>query len=317
MADEAHIWTDGEIAKLEARLRKVYDQAGKEMRKKQQAFLASYEAERSRLKAQLDSGRITKSQYNNLLGGYAFRSQWYADMTASLAQSAVKADARAMEIVNNATPQVFAENHNFITYVVENGLGISTAFSLVDRSTVNRLIRDNPNLLPQWKIDQSKDYRWNKQKFNSAITQGILQGESIDEISKRISSVLGMNQRNARMNARTAMTAAQNAGRMESLLRMRESGIDVRKEWVSTLDHRTRDSHRAEDKGVQELEDRFPNTGLMFPGDMSTNDPGEVYNCRCTLIASFDEVNSSLSVSKRHNKNLNMTYAKWKKGKRR
>lgn len=315
MPDEAHIWTDERIAELEGRLCRMYAHATEDMLAKQSAFMASYESERKRLDRMVGEGRVTKDQRNRILADHAMKSQWYSQMTQTLAVESLNADMMAMDAVNDSIPRVYAENHNFMTYQAEAGLGVSLGFDLVDADTVRRMAMHDPDLVPQWRVDQAKDYVWNRQKFNSAITQGILQGESVDDVAKRVENVIGMNARNARMNARTALTAAENAGRMQSLLRMREGGVDVRKQWVATLDHRTRDTHRAEDKAVRELEERFPNTGLMYPGDMSTNDPGEVYNCRCTMMASFDEVSSSVAYSRRRSK-TGTSYAKWRRGRR-
>ena len=43
--------------------------------------------------------------------------------------------------------------------------------------------------------------------------------------------------------ARTATTAAQNAGRMDSYHAAKGMGIKLKKEWLATLDGRTRHAH--------------------------------------------------------------------------
>ena len=43
--------------------------------------------------------------------------------------------------------------------------------------------------------------------------------------------------------ARTAVTAAENAGRMDSYHAAEKMGIKLRKRWLSTLDGRTRHAH--------------------------------------------------------------------------
>lgn len=312
MTDEAHVWTDAEIKRIADELRLQYSEATAEMMLKQEERLKHYEAERVKLEKDLKEGRITKKQFKARMQSMAFTSRWYSDMIDSLAQGAVNADARAMDTINNRMPRVFAENYNYATYQIESGLNINTSFTLVDEDTVRRMVRDNPKLLPQKEIDKYKDTVWNKRKFNSAILQGTIQGEPLTDIAKRIENVMGMNYRAAYANARTACTAAQNAGRLESYMRMKANGIDVRKQWMATLDHHTRDTHRLEDDNIQEIEDRFQVTGLMYPGDPSTNDPGEVMNCRCTMVASFDEVSRS-SVG-RFSRLGKMSYKQWKKG---
>ncbi len=88
--------------------------------------------------------------------------------------------------------------------------------------------------------------------------------------------------------ARTAVTGAENAGRLDGLLKARDRGIDVQKEWVATMDGRTRHSHRTVDGEIVDQDKKFSN-GLRYPGDPAG--PGrEVYNCRCTMIGALKGV---------------------------
>lgn len=81
---------------------------------------------------------------------------------------------------------------------------------------------------------------------------------------------------------RTESTAALNAGATAAF---KAEGIN-RKEWVSTLDPRTRDSHLAANGQVQGMFEPFVVGGalLQFPGDPS-GPAEEVINCRCAMVA--------------------------------
>jgi SPP1 gp7 family putative phage head morphogenesis protein len=159
----------------------------------------------------------------------------------------------------------------------------------------------------------------------NAVTQGIIQGESVGQIGKRLSEELSTsNARKMDMFARTAVTGAQNAGRVE---RMRESvsmGIDVKKKWLATLDKKTRDTHRDLDGKEQDVDKPFLIEGkkIDYPGDPKA--PAElVYNCRCTLTYSYPKYKSMQDAGKRRDQETgavipNTTYREWeamKKGK--
>lgn len=90
---------------------------------------------------------------------------------------------------------------------------------------------------------------------------------------------------------RTAVTGAQNAGRLDSYAAAEKMGIKLKKEWLATLDGRTRHSHAMLD-GEQVAPDAKFSNGCRFPGDPQ-GPPWEVYNCRCTLIAAVDGVDTS------------------------
>jgi SPP1 gp7 family putative phage head morphogenesis protein len=120
-------------------------------------------------------------------------------------------------------------------------------------------------------------------KINAETLQGILQGESMDKIAKRLRNVQEMNKTQAIRSARTIVTGAENKGRQDSYARAEADGIILQKEWLATNDGRTRHSHAVLDGAIVDQDKKFDN-GLMYPGDPSGR-PEEVYNCRCTLVA--------------------------------
>lgn len=102
-------------------------------------------------------------------------------------------------------------------------------------------------------------------------------------VAKRIRDDLGGTIARARSHviARTETHQAANAAQhfaAESLGR-----DDMKREWISAEDERTRDDHAAANGQVVGLEQPFTVGGvsLMYPGDMG-GPPEQVINCRCT-----------------------------------
>ena len=195
-----------------------------------------------------------------------------------------------------------------------------------DEQTVRRLIVDNPEVMlyyPHEKaLKRGIDLAYGKRQISASVTSSILQGKSIPGIAKDLQTrIPDMNKSSAIRTARTAVTGAQNAGRMDSYVAAEKMGIKVRKEWLATIDGRTRHSHAMLDGKVLDKDKKFEN-GCMFPGDPN-GPPWEVYNCRCTLIAAVDGVDTSNS--QRRVRNLetgkndlvsDMTYQEWEKTKK-
>ena len=170
-------------------------------------------------------------------------------------------------------------------YTLEHGEGVNFGFTLYDENTVARLLRDNPQMLPKAKVKKDKAYTWYNQLVNNCVTQGIIQGEGIAAIARRIGETTGERTKSAMLrNARTAFTGAQNAGRIEALHQAQALGINVKKRWMATFDARTRDAHADLDGQIQEVDDPFESSlgKIMFPGDPKAR-PGNVYNCRCMV----------------------------------
>lgn len=236
--------------------------------------------------------------------------QTYA-MLETLSNDLVNADKIAASVINGYMPEVYAINGNYITYTIEKATNINISWTLFDEPTIERLIREKPDLLPKARIEIPKDKRWNKEKLTSAITQGIMQGETVDEIAERLAEVTDMDKNAAVRNAATMTTSAQNAGRDDGIKRAADMGISVKRRWLATLDGHTRYTHRQCDNEIRAIGEKFSN-GLLYPGDPN-GAPAEVYNCRCVLTAM---VSGQLNdFEDRNNRLQGMTYEQWKDSK--
>ena len=113
------------------------------------------------------------------------------------------------------------------------------------------------------------------------VSTGILQGESIPKISKRLQETVGGTER-ATLIARTETIAATNGANMAAY---RISGVELRKEWLATGDARTRDTHRAASGQLVERDAPFTVGGYPadYPGDPNLP-ASERVNCRCAVL---------------------------------
>lgn len=311
--DYGHKQTDVMLKDVEKRIQKVYSQAARETELKMKKHYSSYADKYAKKVAEYNAKKITESEFKTWCRNQMLIGSRWQEMKDSLATDMANADGVAMSIVNGYLPEVYALNHNYGTFEVEKGARINTSYTLYDRQTVERLIRDDPKLIPHPKLDKNKDIRWNKSRFNSGITQGILQGESLDKIAKRVAlGVSTSDYKAALRNARTATTGAENAGRLDSYERADKMGIKVKKVWMATLDNHTRDSHALLDGEKVDYDEPFSN-GLMYPGDTDTDDPSEVWNCRCTMIADVDGSVDLSNMDRRNDRLGDMSYDEWKK----
>lgn len=310
MADYAHTETDKRIEELEKRLQTEYRQAYKETKGKLEKYLSDFARKDEAKRKLVDEGKLTQEKYKEWRTNQMLTGQRWAKMVDTLAKDMNRTNQIAADIINGQLSPAFALNANFAAYGIENGFQTDFGFTLYDQETVNRLVAENPDLLPAPSVDIPADIRWNKQKITSNITQAVLQGKSIPEIAKTMQTVVGMNKASATRNARTAMTGAQNAGRQATYDRAKAMGIKVKKEWVATLDGRTRHSHGKADGQRVELDGKFEvgRAKMRYPGDVQNGTPEEIYNCRCTM-ATVEPPEILRGEEPR------MTYQEWYKGK--
>ena len=296
--DEGHEATEALLRDVEREVSGIYAEAAIDAQTKLKRYLEGFERRDAIKKELVKAGKLSQEEYARWRYGQICMGNRWQDMADSLAMDFTNADKIAMSIVNEYTPEAYAVNANYATYQIEHGLGIDTSWTLYDRGTVERLIRDKPDLYPQPSVNIPKDFRWNRQYINNAVTQAVLQGEDIKTLSKRIfpeimsktdltgktkqeqESIVRRNKQAAMRNARTSMNSAQNAGRMESYQRAVDLGIKGKVEWVSAHDGKTRESHIDVDGEQIDPGGTFSN-GLAYPCDPG-GPPEEVYNCRCT-----------------------------------
>lgn len=289
--DPAHEETERLIADMEKRISKEYAQAEKEVQVKIDDYFDRFRLKDKKWQEWVADGKKTTAEYKQWrIGQMAVGKRWES-MKQTIAEDFAHTDQIARSIVKGYMPEVYATNFNYGTYEVEVGAKVDTSFTLYDRQTVERIMRDNPDLLPAPGKKVSKDIadgkavRWNKQLIQSVMTQGILQGESIPKLATRLAQEVGDSDRKAAIrNARTMATGAQNAGRVDSYKRAEDMGINMEQEWRATLDMRTRHEHRQLDGQRRKVGEPFKVDGyeILFPGDPSA-EGFLIYNCRCTL----------------------------------
>ena len=285
--DPGTLATEAAVDKLENDLTDVYTRAAKELKAKLQTLEDEYTVKLNEMGQKLANGEITTAQYHAWVNGKLMQADQVRKLIDQCSGVLLNANQVAVGMVNGQQVSVFAENANYQAYQITKDANMNLMFAIYDESTVKKLIKDQPELLPQKMVNGQKDTAWNRENIANAMAHAVIQGESIPKIARRVANDTASTNLKAMVRyARTAMTAAQNSGRMDTLHRAKGMGIKCKKCWLATLDSRTRDSHQQMDEKTADIDEKFPN-GLMYPGDPS-GPPAEVWNCRCTLTYEYD-----------------------------
>lgn len=280
-------WTDEELEKMEKRITAIYEEAQSGIREKWDAYMERaekrierYEKALEEAKAGGDKDEIKKAE-NELKRrkeNVTIRNEYYQGMIDETTDHLANVNNKAVNYLNGTMPTIYREVYN---WAEPNEVRIDMRLNVRSEQTVARLIKSGDIQLPKKKLDIPKDKRWNTKQLNSSVLQGILQGEDMRKIAKRIQPVVDNNKSAAIRNARTMVTGAENAGKQDRFKSLEEKGAIIKKVWMATPDGRTRDSHIDIDGEEVEIGENFSN-GLEYPGDPG-GDPAEVYNCRCTM----------------------------------
>ena len=119
----------------------------------------------------------------------------------------------------------------------------------------------------------------------SEISRGIAQRLTYAEMARNLSAKTKLSKNRTLNIARTEGHRIQQEATYNLQARAKEKGAKIFKQWDSTLDRKTRPTHRELDGQMIGVNDYFHSSGggkALYPGGFG--DPKEDCNCRCCLV---------------------------------
>ena len=264
--DSAHKWTDGELKRLERRINSEYTKAYQEIRKEMADIMQKISTNPN---MSLQQKMAAMNKYNRL-----------QNLSKQMAEVLQDTNKTAQSFISKSMQNVYKMNYN---YAAEQ-LG----FSLLDNTAVKNILTDEVNPFTKLSIAGEQDKRAIMRRLESELTTGILKGESIPNIAKRLKSVSEGYLGDTIRIARTETTRVENSAKQSIGDEGKRLGYKMEKVWVATMDDRTRPDHLAMDGVAVPNDEPFvlpDGSQMMFPGDISLGaDPSEIIQCRCTII---------------------------------
>lgn len=285
--------SDKILQDMEKEVSEIYKTAKNELQEKWDKYMKSHEPKvqaaydaytQSMLGGTTTKVAKAKAEYEKVLKNVTLNNDKYKAMVDEVTTKLANVNEVALDYVNGNMAKVYTLGYN--DFDDQDLAEIGYVFTLTSEQTIKNLAANDKSLLPQKKLDIPKDKAWNTKNINSQVLQGILQGENISKISKRLQNVTDMNKNSAIRNARTMVTGAENKGRQDSFDKAEKDGIIMKRKWIATPGGRTRDWH-SDLNGVEvDTNEPWENDygKIMYPGDPTAH-PANVYNCRCTMRA--------------------------------
>lgn len=317
--DPAHVATDEILRRLEKRIEQEFKQAHEEVTNTLNDYLARFAKKDAKWREWVKQGKRTKEAYSDWRKQQMIVGNRWAALRDQMASTYTDATAAAQRIVRGEMPEVYALNYNYATYDVERQAARDTQFTLYSRETVKELLSEDPDLYhapgkkTQGDINRGVVKAWDKQRIQSVMMQGILQGESIPKLSERLKRVTNGEKAAAIRNARTMSTGVQNKGREDAYARAESLGIEMEEMWLAIHDLRTRHWHRQLDYVTKKVGGYWENEigKIRYPGDPQA-DGANIYNCRCTTRAVVKGLKRQAYKLASDEGLKGMTYEEWK-----
>jgi len=243
------------------------------------------------------TGEFTKAQATQFLRNSRIEQQVVGILGKTIDES--------QELITESMKVSFDEGFFRTGWAVDQAAGASLGWGTFSDSAVRAAVGiggdagELEGLLSEREINRHKrilddafaNYSKDTRKWISRdIRNGVIKGESIQKISKRLNDSALMHSKNsADAIARTETLRATGIGNQIGYDQAREKGVNIREVWDATLDNRTRPDHAAADGTVKDNE-----SGLFsvpwgdVPGPRRSGIPGQDINCRCESVSEVE-----------------------------
>ena len=187
---------------------------------------------------------------------------------------------RNYTLIDNYLKDCYINSHIGTLFDLQ-GQGIPLILPLNQEQMISAITLNSKLSAPLYNaLGYNVDYL--KTSVRQEISRGIAQSLSYQEISRNIKNTTKVDYNKSLRIAKTEGHRIQCESAYNVQIRAKEKGADIVKQWDSTLDSRTRESHQKLDGEVVGVDEKFSN-GLLYPGD-SNGVASEVVNCRCALL---------------------------------
>lgn len=184
---------------------------------------------------------------------------------------------------NQLAKNCYEESYYRTGYSIEQAAQAKLSYTMLNPKTIQASI-ENPIAGLKLSETLSQNRAQVITKLKSNITQGLIKGESYAKMAKRMNEVLGGDAVKAMRVARTEAARNYSQGSLAAMEHAISKGVSIRKEWIATLDERTRDTHAAMDGVIVDADKNFRlPSGAQGPAPRMTGVAAEDINCRCAL----------------------------------
>ena len=268
------------------RLKSIYGESLKEIEKKAQAM--QEEINRLGTMAKLSTDADEKARLLSMQQSKIYQKQYQDAMKKQIGSVLDNMQVEEFKTVSEYLQKCYEDG--FIGTMFDlHGQGIPLCFPLDQEAMVTAVQLDS-KISKGLYASIGENVAELKKHITAEVSRGIAQGSDFHQIARQLRGHMMGNYTQktggalyrSELIARTEGHRIQVQSAIDACYKAKDKGADVVKQWDSTLDGRTRESHQAVDGEIRELDKKFSN-GFMFPGDPSGG-AAEVCNCRCALL---------------------------------
>ena len=190
---------------------------------------------------------------------------------------------RNYALIDNYLKDCYQNSHIGTLFDLQ-GQGIPLILPLDQEQMISAITLNSKLSAPLYNaLGYNVDYL--KTSVRQEISRGIAQSLSYQEIARNVKNTTNVDYNKSLRIAKTEGHRIQCESAYNVQLRAKEKGADIVKQWDSTLDGKTRPTHRLLDGQIVDVDGYFKSDSgykALYPGDFGV--PSEDCNCRCALL---------------------------------
>lgn len=168
-------------------------------------------------------------------------------------------------------------------YALESAENIQLDFAMLPEKYIEQLV----NKKVDGKNFSERLYKYRDdlaEKVTSSLLNGAAKGRGYRKVAKEVGELTEASYKQALRIARTEGGRVQSTAKQKAYVEAKEKGIRIQKQWLATLDKKTRHQHQILDGQVVGVEEQFEFGGYKADGPRLFGVAGLDINCRCTTI---------------------------------
>jgi hypothetical protein len=184
----------------------------------------------------------------------------------------------------------YAEAYYGTAWAYDQHLGVEVSWPVISAEAIRQSV---------WSGATGENFsdrlrQWNTRELltlNGKITSGLAQGFGFSKMARTVKAEVGDDYSRIVRIVRTEAHRNYSQGHLDLYDKLEDLGIDARKQWVATLDTRTRDSHGYMDGKFSDDKGNFKVGASIGPGPGLLEGPdqkAQVINCRCRVVEIVD-----------------------------
>lgn len=254
-------------------LDKLESQFEKELIQNYETALSEIRAKIAEAYAKYGGSWIEMQKYNRL-----------TKLEEKISEEIAKLTGKNAMTLKKGNRHMYAESYYHTAYILSNNVNADLGFTLLDTKEIERAIENPLDRVGMLQRNRDNQRRLTRQ-LREHLAQGLIQGQSYRTTAKRIRERMEIGANSALTIARTENHRVRQQAGQDSREKAAESGLILKKQWISAHQDRTREAHEEADGQIVDYDQPFEVDGeeLMYPGDPSGS-PENVINCRCDAI---------------------------------